>query len=410
MVTRLLIVEEALKNRNGHWYEYNKAIIEEARSRGIEVTLLVHKDIETDICDELGATPWFPATSWDLVYSRSNPAIRYFGFLRHNFLVARWMTRHFRKNPPYDVVLVPTVVLYHWLAWRWLVIPGSGLWFKKVILTIRTNVGKYDPEKDNYSFNLSTKIFGKIIKTFKQSVKNNIVVFATDSNKLAEQYQLLSGIPFRTYPHPRTIKNMPERDSRTIKDKCIVISALGPPRYEKGSDLIIGTVCKLIKYTPQLPVRFVLHWNKTNVLHEGNEISIPDEIKEAGNVEIIWNNMSSQEYQKRIDETDLMLLPYRRHEYHDKLSGVAIEAFQSGASCICISNTWIEDCMNEVGSGISIKEESVDSLTLGILEYIENNEKYKSLANNNIQTARNYHSSAAFVDTLFDIQSHQCPN
>ncbi|MFW2440691.1 MAG: glycosyltransferase [Arenicellales bacterium] len=410
MVTRLLIVEEALKNRNGHWYEYNKAILEEARSRGIEVTLLVHKDIEKEICDELGATPWFPATSWDQVYCRSNSVIRYFGFLRHNFLVARWMTRHFRKNPPYDIVLVPTVVLYHWLAWRWLIIPGSGSWFKKAVLTIRTNVGKYDPDNNSYSFNLSTRIFGKILKTFKHSVKNNKVVFATDSNKLAEQYQLLSGIPFRTFPHPRTIDNLPVRDRNDINDKCIVISALGPPRYEKGSDLIIGAMSKLIKHTPQLPLKFVLHWNKTDVLHDGNGVSISDEIKESDNVEIIRNNMSSHEYQKRIDETDLMLLPYRRHEYHDRLSGVAIEAFQSGASCICISNTWIEDCMKEVGSGISIKEESVDSLTRGILKYIENCEKYKSLANNNIQSARNFHSSAAFIDALFDIQPCQFPD
>ena len=36
-MARILIVEEALKNRSGHWYEYNRAIVEEARERGHKV-------------------------------------------------------------------------------------------------------------------------------------------------------------------------------------------------------------------------------------------------------------------------------------------------------------------------------------------------------------------------------------
>ncbi len=70
-------------------------------------------------------------TSWDLGYNHPVPFVRYLGILHHNLRVAVWMIRHFKaQTEPYDVVLVPTVVLYHWLAWRFLYALGKGRCFK----------------------------------------------------------------------------------------------------------------------------------------------------------------------------------------------------------------------------------------------------------------------------------------
>lgn len=401
MAKRLLIVEEALKDRVGHWYEYNKAIVEEARSRGIEVTLLVHQDIEQDVCEELQATPWFPATSWDQGYYHPNAILRYFGIVKHNLLVARLMMKYFKKAPESDVVLVPTVVLYHWLAWRWLTAIGSKRWFKKLVLTTRNNAGEYDSNTDRYRFNASAKVLAKVLRSFKRQVRSGVVEMASDSSKLAEQYNSLCGIPFHTYPHPRNVLDAPLRSVSKETSCRLIISALGPPRYEKGSDLVVGAILKLLEFYPDLPVNYVVHWTEPVFLPTGERVDFPPTLEQAKNVEVIKSSLSSEAYQKRLDESDLLLLPYRQSQYHARLSGIAIEAFQSYASCICVSNTWIEDCMTSVGSGLSIKEESSKALVEGILEFVQNSQFYQLQAEAHAPLARDFHSSRAFVDKIF---------
>lgn len=400
MAKRLLIVEEALKDRVGHWYEYNKAIVEEARSRGIEVTLLVHQDIEQDVCEELQATPWFPVTSWDQGYYHPNAILRYLGIVKHNLLVARLMMKYFKKAPESDVVLVPTVVLYHWLAWRWLTAIGSKRWFKKLVLTTRNNAGEYDSNTDSYRFNASAKVLAKVLRSFKGLVQSGVVEMASDSSKLAEQYNSLCGVPFHTYPHPRIVLDAPLKSVSRETSSRLIISALGPPRYEKGSDLVVGAILKLLEFYPDLPVKYVIHWTNSVFLPSGQKVELPQTLEQEENVKVIRSSLSSEAYQALLDESDLLLLPYRRAQYHARLSGIAIEAFQSGASCICMSNTWIEDCMNTVGSGLSITEESIDALVEGIIKYIENCETYHSLATDRMSLAQGVHSSGAFLYQL----------
>jgi len=62
---RLLIVEEALKDRRGHWYEYNRAIIAEARRRDVDTTILTHSALQEELRQEMQATPYFSVTKWD---------------------------------------------------------------------------------------------------------------------------------------------------------------------------------------------------------------------------------------------------------------------------------------------------------------------------------------------------------
>ena len=400
MVKHLLIVEEALKNRNGHWYEYNKAVTEEARSRGIEVTLLVHQDIERDVCEELQAIPWFPVTSWDQIYYHPNATLRYFGILRHNLLVARLMTKYFREASISDVVLVPTVVLYHWLAWRWLVAEGTNRWFKKLALTTRNNAGEYDVGRNCYMFNASARVLAKVLYSFKNYVQNGTVTLASDSSMLAEQYTRLSGIPFQTFPHPRNTQYVHQKSPGKDESHRVTISALGPPRYEKGSDLVVEAIVSLLESHPDLPVNYVVQWTEPVYLPSSKKIEIPRRLEQAENVKIIRSSLSSEEYQKRLDEADLLLLPYRRAQYHARLSGIAIEAFQSGASCICITDTWLEDCMDNVGSGLSIIEESSNALAEATLQYVKNQKVYQSRASEQMPKAWTAHSAHAFVDKL----------
>lgn len=67
---RLLVVEEALKDQVGHWYEYVKAVAELNRADGVEVTSVVHVRISPGIPREIAAIPGFARTPWDGDYAR----------------------------------------------------------------------------------------------------------------------------------------------------------------------------------------------------------------------------------------------------------------------------------------------------------------------------------------------------
>ena len=395
---RLLIVEEALKNRSGHWYEYNRAIVEEARKQGIEVTVLAHQEIEGDIQEELGAIPFFPVTNWDQVYYHPSAWRRYIGIIRHNFLIARLLGRFFSKQKdPYDIVLVPTVVLYHWLAWRWLIFKGGGKWFQRVVLITRNNAGEYDPEKEEYCYGLSAKVLRWILCSFRRIAKTDLLVLGSDSARIAKQYQEMSGIDFKTFCHPR--KTVPA-DSVSISDKKggLVFSALGPPRYEKGSDLVLAAIELIFSKQPDFPGHFVIQWNDRVFEPGGNEIMISPDLENHPNVEILRSSLSSEEYENRLAEADCLLLPYRRAQYFSRLSGIAIEAFQTGTPCICISNTWIEDCMNEIGGGVAIENESVADLAATICKMM--NAGVVRLEKSKVTEARSFHSPEAFMQQV----------
>jgi glycosyltransferase involved in cell wall biosynthesis len=410
MPKRLLIVEEALKNRRGHWYEYNRAIIDEARRRNIHTTILAHQDIEEDLRLEMGAQPYFPVTSWDQVYYHPSGWRRYIGILRHNFRVARWMQRHFASNEPYDVVLVPTVVLYHWLAWRWLAFRGCGRHFRKLVLTTRNNAGEYDPVTRGYRYGASAKVLRRVVASFRSLVAAGRVELASDSSRLASQYGELCGVPFTTYPHPRPSDHLPLPGGR-VRDpqRPLVFSALGPPRFEKGSDLILEAIRLVRQQRPELRLRFVLQWT-ANVYDASKKEIVPSaELEVDPQVEFIRRDLTSSEYQEQLDAADVLLVPYRRGQYHARLSGVAIEAFQSGVPCICVSDTWIADSVATIGSGIAIAEETAPALAKAMISLGDRYDEFRQLANQRIPLARRTHSPVTFVNMLFDLRNQHVP-
>lgn len=398
-MARILIVEEALKNRSGHWYEYNRAIVEELRRRGHNVTLLAHRNIEPDICAEIRAHPFFPVTSWDLVYNHPRTWRRYLGILKHNKLIAKLLQKHFKaQTDPYDVVLVPTTVLYHWLAWRWLVFRGAGKWFHRVVLTTRNNAGEYDPKSQTYTFTSSARVLASVLRTFRRPVEDGTVELASDSEVLCRQYLSLCGIPFHPYPHPRPTAHLPVPERRERKE--LVFSALGPPRYEKGSDLIVEAIGRVLLESPEFPGKFLIQWTDRVYSPDGIETILPPDWRNHPKIEVIYTSLSSEDYQERMDETDVILVPYRRRQYHARLSGVVIEAFQSGLACICVANTWLDDCRIKIGKGIAIQSEEASELAAVIQNTGWNSRNLSRLDARQIARARHAHSPQRFVEVL----------
>jgi glycosyltransferase involved in cell wall biosynthesis len=399
---RLLIVEEALKDKRGHWYEYNRAIVAEARRRGIEITVLAHANLQSDVAAELGATPFFPATSWDGVYYHLSAWKRYLGILHHNMLVARLMALFFAKSTRFDVVLVPTVVLHHWLAWRWLAWRGRGRWYGKLVLTTRNNAGEYDAAKRRYVFKSSARVLQRVVASFQEPVRRKEVELATDSEAIAKQYQALCGVAFSVYPHPvDDATPMPTAPSEPSGP--LTFGALGPPRFEKGSDLILDAIPIVRRGVGGAQPRFVVQWTGECDDSRGGRVFPSEAISCDPGVTLLMSDLTTAEYQRHLGECDALLLPYRRAQYHARLSGVAVEAFRRGIPCICFSDTWIADAMDRSGSGIAVEEESAEALAAGIERMRSRFDEYSAKAAERAPAASRFHSPQGFVDQLLQV-------
>ena len=97
---RLLVVEEALKDFVGHWYEYVRSVADLNRSEGVAVTVVTHSAATLALRDELDAQPLFDRTIWDGDYRRGGWLARKLGMPRHNWLVLSAMRRFVRAHSP----------------------------------------------------------------------------------------------------------------------------------------------------------------------------------------------------------------------------------------------------------------------------------------------------------------------
>src|SRR5258708_4438705 len=84
---RLLIVEEGLRDYNGHWFEYVKAAAEVNRRAGVNVTIAAHRRIDRELASRICANGVFAQTNWDGIYDNPDSWRRYIGIAQHNWRV-----------------------------------------------------------------------------------------------------------------------------------------------------------------------------------------------------------------------------------------------------------------------------------------------------------------------------------
>jgi glycosyltransferase involved in cell wall biosynthesis len=396
---RLLIVEEALKNHTGHWYEYDKAVYDIGTAAGVAVTVAAHRSVERSICREINAVPLFAYTNWDNIYNRPQAWRRYLGIVLHNARVFLTTGRYLRGVAPFDCVFVPTVVIFHLVAWRALVACYRGRRFQRLVLFVRNNAGSYQKGSSAPVFKRSTSILKWALRSFASHVKTGHVVFATDSARLAAEYRQLCGLEFEVFPHPLT-----KFLSRAEKpgNAPVTFSCLGPARLEKGIDLLQDAIRRVFDRAPKLDIKFVIQWNVPIVVDASGTILKPDpKLAADTRVTIIREDLDSAAYSRLIVKTDCMVLPYRRESYFARISGVAVEAITAGIPVLYTRDTWVDDTVSEMGAGLAVEEGDAEDLANKIIAVAGDIAAFKNRASAQSAKAREYYSAGHFLEKLW---------
>lgn len=398
---RLLVVEEALKNRTGHFYEYVKSVAELNARAGGETLVVSHADTDPAIVAELGAWPLFAQSNWDGVYNHPRAWRRYLGIVRHNWYVYRVMSRFVKEHGPFDLLFAPTVVIHHVIGWRLLMLRHGGRGVKRIALLFRNNAGSYAEGSTTPVFKRSTAILKYALRSYAGLIARGRARFVTDSARLATEYRLLCGIAPDVWPSPRVAAYDDLAADDRPADAPVTFSCLGPARFEKGIDVMQDAIKAYRAAHPDGKARFVIQWNAP--IHDAaGALYEPDAALRADpHVTLIEHSMSSEAYDAAVASADVMLLPYRRASYFARISGVAVEAVTAGVPVIYTRDTWCEDIVREVGAGKGVDDGDVAELCAAIAEMTVDYATYRSEARAQARKARDSHSGEAFFEKLW---------
>ncbi len=223
-----------------------------------------------------------------------------------------------------------------------------------------------------------------------------------------------ASLPATSYPHPATSASP------------IVFGCYGAARWEKGSDIFLRAIKIILKnevasekwrvksgenqFLPDTgyplpvtavgrPLRFAIQWVEDFRDQEGNRVSIDPWLREHPQVEVIGRYFQGDEYERRLAETDVMVLPYRS-PYRLRVSRVVIEAMIHGMPVIATQGTTLFEQAEEYGVVVGCEEGSAESLARAILGVAEEFGGMREMAERRAGTAAGSFSVGYFRELV----------
>jgi glycosyltransferase involved in cell wall biosynthesis len=146
------------------------------------------------------------------------------------------------------------------------------------------------------------------------------------------------------------------------------MACYGPPRAEKGSDILQEAVAIHRRQFPASPARFTIHWTEDFTTGDGRTITKLPQLLRDPQVKYLTHYFAHGEYEDRIKQTQVMLLPYRSGIYGLRGSRVALEAVVNGIPVIAARGTSPAAAAESFGAGLFCEDGDPESLALAIRE------------------------------------------
>jgi glycosyltransferase involved in cell wall biosynthesis len=143
----------------------------------------------------------------------------------------------------------------------------------------------------------------------------------------------------------------------------------GAARKDKGFPKIVDLVCRMAQNGAGIPVAI-----QTSPTHYGkydDEVrSELDRLRKADYPDLreIPGTLGQEAYREMF-EGAIVLQPYARHDFADRISGVTLDAFSAGAPIVATSGTWMARVADRFGAGLCLDDPTPEAL-LGAVDTI----------------------------------------
>ena len=366
---RWLIVEDALRDRTGHWLEWVTTFHHGFRELGDEVNVLADAGVQSDIRESLGALPILPNSIWHRMSDGAGPLTRYSRFVTHAWQTWRIMRPYLKANPAFDAIFVPTVAPHHLLAWYWLIKRTLSRMPTRVLLFFLAAPLRFDPDSGTgYSDGSpSAGMISYLLRRLMPEVSAGKVILGVETEAMKRSLERMAGVSFTLFPQP--VKCFSSGASTTESGSNVIrMASFGDVRAEKGSEVLQRAILDYRRKFPDSNVRFTIQWIHDFPAEGGGMVSRDPALLKDSCVQYITRYFADGEYPSLLNQTDALLLPYRVSSYGLRGSRVVIESVVNAIPVLVTDGTSLAELADKFGASIVVADGDTKGLTSGIRE------------------------------------------
>lgn len=400
---RILIVEEALQSGTGHWPVYLGDIARGLRQAGDSVDVLAHRQADPALLQRLDATAWLSRSCW------SDPRAQgQLGGIRHALRFARELRRWLRQQrQPYHWICSLTMRLPHLLAYTLLVRSGQIPTGSRCLLLFVQGFGVYaGPDQPvHVPHSASNRLARWCFQRLRASVQRGVLLLAAETAGMQQELTSFSGLPVALFPHPVALATPVSSSPAALAKpgtRPLTITCPGFARYEKGSDLLLQAIRQLWAQPRFAQMHLVCQWPQPFAMPDGTMLSPAADLLNDPRLELLNHNLDSSAYQSLLERSDLIVLPYRRESYHNRVSRVAIEALMLGVPLLAMAGTWAAELSATSASALLIEGESADHLAEALARAVDSLDALTAQASVQGAAVARVHSVVRFRELLQD--------
>lgn len=229
-----------------------------------------------------------------------------------------------------------------------------------------------------------------------EEMRRRLTLCAFDPCQAAACSELLNA-PVQTFPVPRNAVAKPRRRGQ---QSPLTVSFLGHQRHDKGYQLVPAIIHGLLTHTG-CSLRFLVHDGNAEHSHlPGVQQAVEHLAAEyPGIVQVDRRCADSVTWQELLDQTDLMVCPYRPETFRHRYSAVACEAAANGIPLVGPAAT----CLSNHAS-VTFHVWEPDSIAAAVIRAVENFDACAEMALTGVARWREQHgadrTAAAVVEYL----------
>ncbi len=395
IIKKLCLVEYALRDFGGHYFNYVNSIYQAARYQSLEVEVYGNKNASEQIIDAIPIEPTFE----ELIYRNKmnrfskffiDPVLANFHFYKDLCAISS------RLNLQNNCIFSVTVDHSNLIGWVFWINKFRENFSPVLILMLRFSY--YDVNKNKWKPSVFWLRFGLWFLSRSKNCQN--VLLTVDSSNLAEQYRRLTSLKVDVLPIPHTHAHISKAHYKNINIGPIKFVSLGELRLAKGFAIIANAI-QILRDNNQLDgLEFVLQCYRGEHDRTGDiSLNLLKELN-LSCVKLIESTLNNKEYLDLLESSSVILIPYSRDIYFANTSGTFTEAMSMGKPVIVTDDTWMSNQLKDTGAGVTAKDQDASDLARAILEMRDNYTSILAKARLNCSNWNSYHNSISFVEEI----------
>lgn len=191
-----------------------------------------------------------------------------------------------------------------------------------------------------------------------------------------------------------------EPGTRGTEDRFRHLLFAGAARRDKGLSRVVDLVCHMAERGVAIPIAIQSSPDHYAKYDEGIRAELVRLRKAAAPwLRCFPDTLGAEQYRAMFDGA-IVLQPYSREDFADRISGVTLDAFSAGAPVVATSGTWMARTAERFGAGAGVADLSPESLLSAVETIRADYPRYRRNALEAGRALQEEHSGRRLLEVL----------